>query len=77
MPPHTKVRTTYGSNSQVDNLQGIRKSFAVEKCRRLMHIRFYDLHGVEECRVTDGAQRDLNGDEGDMVVLPRFRSTDE
>ena len=77
MRPHTKVRTTYGSNSHVDNLQGIGKSFAVKNCQRLMNSQFYDLHGVEECRVTDGAQRDLNGDEGDMVVLPRFRSTDE
>lgn len=39
--------------------------------------RSYDLNVVvEECRERGGAQKNLIGDDGDMVVLPRFRPPD-
>lgn len=44
------------------------------KWRRIMAWQSYDLKIViEESRDRGGAQRDLVSDEGDMMVLPRFR----
>lgn len=44
------------------------------KCRQLMHRRSDDLlQVVEDSRGKGGARRNLIGDDGDKVVLPRFR----